>query len=101
MILYILLSFLIFIGILNLVFIFVLGSFVVRLRERLDNIFSDLLEMFTETSGETSDSQSFESEFKTWDQKYEEEIEKIQKSLKSNSGLVDLSDPIPFSKQSD
>jgi hypothetical protein len=94
MTLYILIFILIAISTANLICIFVLGAFIVKFRERLDGIFSDLLEMAETMWGAIPASQPVvASKLKTWDQKYEEELENIQRRLRGDSGLLDLPTP--------
>lgn len=76
----------------NLIFLFVFGAFLVRTRDRINSIFSDLIEAM-ETMWGAIPVESKENEIKTWDQKYEEEMENIQKRLRGDSGLKDLAEP--------
>ena len=90
----ILLSVLIFISFLNLIFLFYIGLFLVRFKERVNLMFSDALEAMSVVYGAIPE-QSVEpviSKAKTWDEKYEEELEMIAKRIKESSGLKDLTD---------
>lgn len=89
-----LLIFLTIICIINLVFIFAVGLFLVKFRDRVNAVFGDLIQAMEIMWGAIPDAESFEPEIsKTWDQKYEEELESINKRLRADSGLKDLSDP--------
>lgn len=90
----ILLSVLAVAAILNLILLFNIGLFLVRFRERVNLMFSDALEAMSVVYGAIPE-QSPEpiiSKAKTWDEKYEEELEMVAKRIKENSGLKDLSD---------
>ena len=75
-----------------------IGVFLVRFRDRFNRMFYDLIE----TIGVLEESPSAPivpvdsdvDRFKTWDEKYEEEIEAISKRLRQNSGLADLPSPV-------
>lgn len=87
----ILLSVLIFLATVNLIVLFVIGAFLVQFRRNIVSMFGDFADLLEQLFGtiptptvETNDRN------KTWDEKYEEELEMAARRLKENSGLQDL-----------
>lgn len=87
----ILLSVLIFLTVINLVLLVAVGGFLVQFRRNMVNLFGDFADLLERLFGtiptpsvETDDRQ------KTWDEKYEEELEMAARRLKESSGLQDL-----------
>jgi hypothetical protein len=81
----------------NLVFLFAISLFLVRFRDRVNNIFADLIEALEVMWGAVPTAAPPEAEPerpKTWDEKYEEELESITRRLRGDSGLRDLPDPV-------
>jgi len=75
--------------VLNLVLLFFLGVFVVRSHEQIRGMIGGLAEMaFGEAP--VAPSQLVKERPKTWDQKYEEELEAMQRRIREASGLIDL-----------
>ena len=75
--------------ILNLVIFYFIGLYLVRMNDRISGMIQNLAEIVIEQSGVMPPTQAEETA-KTWDQKYEEEIESFTKRLRQTSGLVDL-----------
>lgn len=85
------------ISVLNLIFLAAIGLFLVRFRDRVNNIFADLIEALEVMWGAVPVPAAPESEPerpKTWDEKYEEELESITRRLRGDSGLRDLPNPV-------
>lgn len=87
----ILLSVLIFLVSVNLILTVAIGLFLVQFRQSVIALFGDFADLLEQLFGtiptptvETVDRQ------KTWDEKYEEELEMASRRLKENSGLQDL-----------
>lgn len=86
---------LVIISIINLVIVIAIGRFIVLFRDRVDSIISDLIKAMEfmwgaipiETTSETTVDRA-----KTWDEKYEEELEAMNRRLQS--GLDDLPSPV-------
>ena len=80
----------------NLVFLFAISLFLVRFRDRVNNIFADLIEALEVMWGAvpTAAPEVEPERPKTWDEKYEEELESITRRLRGDSGLRDLPDPV-------
>lgn len=82
------------VSILNLILLFFLGTFLVRLNERMMGMFNDLIDILGNSFSvapvqpSISDVQS-----KTWDQKLEDEMDAAYRRMRAQSGLSDL----PFS----
>lgn len=87
----VLISITLFISIVNLVFLVAIGAFVVRFKDYYKATFSDLIDSIESLSGQEIVPVSRDS--KTWDQKYEEDLEKIARKTREISGLTDLPDP--------
>jgi len=85
------------ISFLNLIFLAAIGLFLVRFRDRVNNVFTDLIEALEVMWGAMPAAPIPEPDverLKTWDEKYEEELEAMTRRLRSDSGLKDLSDPV-------
>lgn len=92
----ILLCILIVISLLNSIVLIGIGAFLVRFRNRTNNIFADLIEAMQLMWGATPPTPTTEpndNRPKTWDEKYEEELEAMTRRLRTDSGLVSLPDP--------
>jgi len=92
----VLLCILIAISLLNSVFLIVIGANLVRFRNRTDNIFADLIEAMEVMWGAvpvTPTKEPNDVRPKTWDEKYEEELDAMTRRLRTDSGLVSLPDP--------
>jgi len=92
-----LLIFLTIVSFINLVFVFAIGIFLVKFRDRVNDVFRDLIQAMEIMWGAVPNDSSFDPNIersKTWDEKYEEELESINKRLRADSGLKDLSDPV-------
>ena len=83
----------------NLISIFImifLGAFLVKFRDRMNQMFSDFLavlkEPFSSEAPPASNEENQES--RTWDEKYERELEAIQKRLRAETNLINLPDPV-------
>ena len=85
---------LIVIGFLNLVLLFNIGLFLVRFKDRIDLMFKDGLEAMSVIHGAIPEMTEpvLDNKVKTWDEKYEEELEFISKRMREGSGLKDLED---------
>ena len=69
--------------IINLILTFYIGAFLVRFRRDLTEVISSLLEI---TSEPLEKKQPEENSPKTWDQKYEEEIQEASRRLAQQQG---------------
>jgi hypothetical protein len=87
-----LLSICLFLCFLNTLIIFFLGVFVVRFNQRINQMFSDLVSVLVKVP-EADVSLNLPESKKTWDEKYEEEIEIFSRRLRADSGLSDLPYP--------
>ena len=86
------------ISVINLFCIIAIGAFLVRFRDRTNNIFSDLIQAMEVMWGAipltpTVEPVTESNRPKTWDEKYEEELEAMSRRLQSDSGLKDLPNP--------
>lgn len=72
----------------NMTLLFFLGLYAVRMNERFSNMVSDLAQIIL-SNDSTAPIVNNETETKTWDQKYEEELEAFTRRLRADSGLVD------------
>lgn len=70
--------------IINSVILFFVGAFMVKLREDMRQFMSDVLDLASQEPVSPATARS-----KTWDQKFEEEIEEIQRRSRQDRGLVD------------
>ena len=73
--------------IINLVFLFFIGIFLVRMNDRFDNMFAELVEIISDSPSAVPPSAK---KSQTWDEKYEMELESVQRRLRIDSGLSDL-----------
>lgn len=71
----------------------IIGSYLVRLRGRMEFLFSQLMSDFLELAEEPMPIAVDEPKAETWDEKYEREIDEIQRRLRADTGLVNLPDP--------
>jgi hypothetical protein len=69
--------------IINLILTFYIGAFLVRFRRDLTEVISSLLEINSEP---LENKQPEENSPKTWDQKYEEEIQEASRRLAQQQG---------------
>lgn len=67
----------------NSVVLFFVAAFMVKLRDDLKQSIADMIDISNETQ------QVPGTKGKTWDQKFEEEIEEIQRRSRQDRGLVD------------
>lgn len=79
--------------VLNLIVLIGIGAFLVSLRDRINAIFSDIITLFAENSPPELSFTKEAERPKTWDEKYEEELEALQRRLRGDSGLLNLPDP--------
>lgn len=68
----------------NSVILFFVGAFVVKLRDDMRQFMSDMVDL---ASQDAQPAQPLRS--KTWDQKFEEEIDELQRRSRQDRGLVD------------
>ena len=75
--------------------LFGIAVFLVRFRDRNNKIFADLIEAMESSFSFVSPiaTSSTEARQKTWDEKYEEELNVVARRVKENSNLIDLPDP--------
>lgn len=66
---------------------FFVGVYVVRMNERINKMMIELIEII---SGIDSPAPVVNSKQKTWDEKYEDELENISRRMRQSSGLLDL-----------
>lgn len=90
----ILLGVLVFLSIINIGFLVVIGSFIVRFRERVNGLFSDMVKAMSDFAEvPVATVEPVANRPKTWDEKYEVELDNIQRRLRADSGLSDLPAP--------
>lgn len=75
------------------VLMFFLVSFVVNLREKLREFFSDLVEMIAVMEPPSPVVVQNDDRPKTWDEKFEEELAERERRMRGESGLSDLPPP--------
>lgn len=73
--------------IINLVFLFFIGIFLVRMNDRFDNMFAELVEIISDSPSAVPPSAK---KSQTWDEKYEREMEMIARRMRGESALDDL-----------
>lgn len=79
------------ISLISLTLTFFLAVYVVRSMDKTTMMIRDLSSILSEPlATEMLTNSNSESAIKTWDQKYEEELEMIQRRLRQASGLADL-----------
>ena len=90
----ILLGILILLSLINSALIFSIGLFLVRLRDRVNMMFADTIEAMGVVHGAIPEMPEIiiDTKVKTWDEKYEEELDYIAKRMREGSGLRDLTD---------
>lgn len=76
----------------NCVLLFFLIVFMVNLRDKLKEFFSDLMEVVTVYESPAPVIVQH-NKAKTWDEKFEEELEERERRMKMDSGLDDLPSP--------
>lgn len=88
----ILLSIMIGLLLFNLVVLFFIGRFLVLFRQRVDGLFLDFSQVLEGLFGTivTPTVEPVHRRGKTWDEKYEEEMDFFHRRLKENSELQDL-----------
>lgn len=80
--------------VLNTLLLIVIGAFMVRLRERVNDLFAGLFMVMEESWDLPMPTmESTPSKKKTWDEKYEDELELQWRRMRGDSGLKDLPDP--------
>ncbi len=79
-------------SILNFVLLFFLGLFVVRSHEQTRGMIGGLAEIIVGVP----EVEAGVAGPKTWDQKYEEELEAFQRRIRETSGLSDLPSSVPY-----
>lgn len=92
-----LLVFLVVISLFNFLLLITIGLFLVRFRGRVNNLFKELIEAMEVMWGAIPFTPTIEQDVdrpKTWDEKYEDELEEMTRRLRANSGLKDLPDPV-------
>jgi hypothetical protein len=82
-----------FISLVNLLCLFAIGIFLVRFRDRMNKIFVDFIGAMETMGAVPITLEKVEDRPKTWDEKYEEELDQMQKRIRANSGLQDLPSP--------
>jgi hypothetical protein len=87
----ILLAILIFLSVINLFAIVGIGAFLVKFKDRVNGMFLDTIDAFETIYNPISPTVG--KKFKTWDEKYEEELEMTRRRIRSESSLQDLPDP--------
>lgn len=83
--------------ILNLISFFILiflGAFLARFQDRMNGILKDLFSVLNSPfAPQMQIPVDDQQEPRTWDEKYEKELEAIQRRLRADAGLVSLPDP--------
>lgn len=78
----------------NLVITFFLVSFLVKSRDKMKEFFSDLVQMISGFEPpEAVAVESVPARPKTWDEKFEQELDERERRMRSGSGLDDLPPP--------
>ena len=75
--------------VLNLIVLFFIGLHLIQFKERVIGILSDLID-FQEKELPASPLSLEKNEPKTWDEKYEKELEVLYNRIRSNSGLKEV-----------
>lgn len=76
---------------LNLILLFFLGTFIVRMNERMTGMMNDLVDILGSSFSAAPVAPSVsEVQSKTWDQKLEEEMDAAYRRMRVQSGLTDL-----------
>lgn len=75
-------------SLINLMLLFFMGAFIVRMNDKFTQMFSDLIKIYSDSPVEPPENDQIRS--KSWDEKYEEDIESIAKRIRVQSGLSDL-----------
>lgn len=88
----ILLGILIFLSLVNLIGIIGIGAFLVKFKDRVNGMFVDTIDAF-ETIYTPVTQITKTNKSKTWDEKYEEELEMTRRRIRNESALQDLPDP--------
>jgi len=93
------LTFIIMLVVLNFMLIFFIGVFLVNFRDRVNDMFAELIQVIESSIKDSPSPLIFENQekTKTWDEKYEEELESISRRLKIDTGLQNLSPPTTIS----
>ena len=69
----------------NLLLLYFLGTYLVRMNDSLRRMFADLVDALGRETTIPQDEMA-----KSWDQKYEEELEAFAKRMRYDSGLLDI-----------
>jgi hypothetical protein len=87
------LTFIVVLVILNLILIFFIGAFLVGFRDKVNDMFAELIQAIESSIEHMPNPVVFENQekTKTWDEKYEEELDSFSRRLKIDTGLQDLS----------
>jgi hypothetical protein len=72
----------------NLVFLFFIGIFLVRMNDRFDKMFVELVEIISDSPSAVPPATTKKSQ--TWDEKYEREMEMLARRMRGESALDDL-----------
>lgn len=75
--------------IINLLLFYFVGTYIVRMNERFSQIMNDLINVLSEQNSLVPNS-NVENNSKSWDQKYEEELDAFAARMRSDAGLVDI-----------
>lgn len=86
----ILLSVVIGLLIINLILYFYLSVFIVRMSDRFNSLFSELIQVIASTESTSVVPPVTANKPKTWDEKYEMELEMISRRMRQDSGLSDI-----------
>jgi hypothetical protein len=84
---------LLFFTLLNTILLIVIGAFLVKFRERVNGLFSNFIDVQEELMLPVPSVEAQERK-KTWDEKYEEELDALARRMRAESGLKDLPDPV-------
>lgn len=86
------LTFIVVLFVLNFILIFFIGAFLVGFRDRVNDMFAELIQAVESSIKDSPSPLLFENQekTKTWDEKYEEELESISRRLRTDLGLQDL-----------
>ena len=73
----------------NLCLFYFVGTYIVRMNERFSQMMNDLINVLAEQNSVVPNT-NVENTTKSWDQKYEEELNAFAARMRSDAGLVDI-----------
>lgn len=80
------------ISFIQIIILIILGAFIVSFRDQMNGMFRDFIDAFAKL--EVSQvSKNLQDHKKSWEEKYEEELNYVQRLMRGESNLVDLQLP--------